>query len=344
MTSSSQGSVRQDLPGGGRLAWRSIQELILWSRAFRRRFAVAYAASCALIVIAIGVRLLLEDALSGVPYVTIFPAVIIATFLGGLGPGLLAAMLGGAGAWYFLLPRTYSFAFEAGAQPVSLLIYLGVAVFQCLLINWLIRVAEQNAALASRNDLLLRELQHRVKNHLQIVSALLSLQAARAEPSARAALLEARRRLDVISSLYANASDPTEKVDVAEHLQRICAAAQQSFGHVDCDVSVTVPPNSPTWSMHRVMPLSLIANELLTNAFRHGLAQGPGHIEVALRLVDGVLELSVSDDGGRLPADFDLGTQAGFGLSIVQRLASELDGQVRVLSDGQSRFIVTAPA
>lgn len=70
--------------------------------------------------------------------------------------------------------------------------------------------------------------------------------------------------------------------------------------------------------------------------------RGPGGSRS--RTVNSGLELSVSDDGGRLPADFDLTSQAGFGLSIVRRLASEIGGQVRVLSDGQSRFIVTVPA
>lgn len=323
---------------------QSIQEVILWSRGFRRRSGVSYASACLLVGLAIGVRLLLGDVLPRAPYVTIFAAVIIATYIGGLGPGLLAVVLGGLGAWYFLLPPAYSFEFEDRDGPVSLLIYLCVAGFQCLVINWLIGIAEQNASLADRNDLLLRELQHRVKNHLQLVSALLNLQAARADGDAREALLDARRRLDVIASLYANASDVTEEVDVAEHLQRLCKAVQQGFGHGECEVSVSAPPDAPTWSMDRIMPLSLIVNELLTNAFRHGLAQGPGRIEVTLRGADGRFELSVSDDGGRLPADFDLASSGGFGLSIARRLAAEIGGDVRLLSDTHPRFVLTFPA
>jgi K+-sensing histidine kinase KdpD len=126
---------------------QSIQEFMLWSRGFRRRSAATYAVSCLLIGMAIGVRLLFGEALPGVPYITIFPAVIVATYLGGLGPGLLATVLGGVGAWYFLLPTPYSFALAKDASPLSLVVYLCVAGFQCLLINWLIGIAEQNARL-----------------------------------------------------------------------------------------------------------------------------------------------------------------------------------------------------
>lgn len=317
---------------------------MLWSRGFRRRSGLSYTLACLLVGLAIGVRLLLGEALPGAPFITIFPAVILATHFGGLWPGVLAVALGGVGAWYFLLPPVYSFAFESTAEPVSLLIYLGVAGFQCLVINWLISIAEQNASLADRNDLLLRELRHRVKNHLQLVSALLNLQAARAGGDVREALLDARRRLDVITSLYANTSDPTAEVDVAEHLQTLCKTAQEGFGQGNCEVSVSAPPQALIWSMDRIMPLSLVVNELLTNAFRHGLAQGRGRIEVMLRGANGRFELSVADDGGRLPADFDLAGTGGLGLAIARRLAAEMDGDLGVVRDSRPRFVLTFPA
>ena len=59
---------------------------------------------------------------------------------------------------------------------------------------------------------------------------------------------------------------------------------------------------------------------------------------------DGHLELSVWDEGGRLPADFDLATGGGFGLSIVRGLAAELGGEARVSRDTPPRFVVTFPA
>lgn len=319
---------------------RAGQELVQWNRRLRSIPVLPYAVSCALIGLAIGVRLLLGEALQGVPFITIFPAVIVATFLGGLAPGLLATVLGGAGAWFFLLPDTS--ALDSEHRLLPLLVYVLVAGFDCLLINWLIKSAEQNAALARRNELLMAELQHRVKNHVQLVSSLLNVQASRAGPGARQALLDASRRVHAVASLYRDMYVPGEQRDIARHLRHLCQAAQASFANAT--VTVSVPSEPIDWTMDKIMLVSLIANELMTNAFRHGLAQGPGTIAVSLRRLNGEFELCVSDTGGRLSPDFDLAKHAGLGLSIVERLASEIGGRVRWLAGEHAGFVVTLPA
>jgi two-component system, sensor histidine kinase PdtaS len=323
---------------------RAGREVVLWNRRLRSVPLLPYAVSCGLVGIAIGMRLLLGEALTGVPFITIFPAVVIATFLGGLGPGLLATVLGGACAWFFLFPQIDPAV--AGSDPglAPLVAYALVAGFDCVLIDWLIRGAEHNAALVGRNELLMRELQHRVKNHVQLVSSLLKVQAGRADASARQALLEASRRVQIVASLYRDTYVPDEQVDVARHLQHLCHAAEQSFAATSCKITLTIPPAPIVWSVDRVMPVSLIANELITNAFRHGLAQGPGTITVSLRRLDGNFELCVSDTGGRLPGDFDVAKHAGLGLSIVDGLAREIGGSVRLVDSAHAGFAVTFPA
>ena len=170
---SSPRGAANGLPGRGSLSSRSceissglsraVRELILWTGRLRLVPLLGYALSCLIIGLALGIRLLLGDALQGVPYITIFPAVIIATFLGGLGPGLLAMALGGIGAWFLLLPQPYPWIFSLDERMAQLLAYVLVASFDCLLIDWLIKTAEHDATLARRNELLMRELQHRVK-------------------------------------------------------------------------------------------------------------------------------------------------------------------------------------
>jgi two-component sensor histidine kinase len=317
-------------------------ELILWNRRVRSTPLLAYALSCALVGLAIGVRLLLGDALIGVPFITVFPAVIIATFLGGLGPGVLAILLGGASALVFLLPEPDPSAASVDPRLAPLVTYAMVAGFDCLLINWLLKSVERNAALAGRNQLLMRELQHRVKNHVQMVSSLLHLQAARAQAEARQALLDASRRVQALASLYRDNYTPSEQVDARQYLQHLCTAAEEGFA--EANISLSVPPDPVLWSMDKTMLVSLIMNEFMTNAFRHGLAQGPGTIGVSLRRVDGEFEVSVWDTGGRLSHDFDLADDAGLGLSIVDRVATEIGGRVRLLESEPAGFAVTFPA
>ena len=161
---------------------------------------------------------------------------------------------------------------------------------------------------------------------------------------AREALQDASRRLHTVASLYRDTSAPSEDVDIGQHLQRLCQTAQQSFVQADCRITLSAPVHATSWSMEKIMPVSLIANELITNAYRHGLAQGPGTIAVSLRDLKGEFELCVSDTGHRLPRDFDLAKHAGLGLSIVDRLACEIGGTVRLLDGEHAGFVVTFPA
>jgi two-component sensor histidine kinase len=330
-------------PPRGSILSRVGRKLISWNQGLRSVPLLPYAVSAAAVAAAIGLRLVLGHELVGVPFITIFPAVVIATLLGGLGPGVLAMVLGGLGAWFLLFPQVDPSGAGGDPRLLPLAVYILVAGFDCLLINWLIKSAERNAELAGRNELLMSELQHRVKNHIQVVSSLLNLQASRAEAGTREALLDASGRVQTIASLYQALYVPGEQVDVARQLGYVCQAAERGFAEAGCKVTISVPSEPIAWPMDKTMLVSLIANELITNAFRHGLAQGPGTIAVSLRRLNGEFELCVADTGGRLPPGFEVAAHAGFGLSIVDRLASEVGGTVRVLDGEQPAFTVTFP-
>jgi len=313
----------------------AVQGLLTRRPAWRGSPVPAYGAAVALIAAAIGIRLLAGAAFPGVPFITVFPAVVIATFVGGRGPGLAATVLGAAGSWFFALGG------EGGPPAAApLAVYGLVAVFLVLVVDWLIRSAEQNAALAERNALLLRELHHRVKNHLQVIGALLDLQARRAEPAVRDAIREARKRLDVVTTAYAVRYEPGARIDVATVLGELCEEARQAHAASGCRIDLAVAPGVPLLSMDDLLPLSLIVHELLANALIHGLAGDPGRVEVSARLVAGGLEVAVADDGGRLPAGFDVEAHAGLGLTIALRLCQQIGGRLSAHRDGGTRFAV----
>jgi two-component sensor histidine kinase len=156
--------------------------------------------------------------------------------------------------------------------------------------------------------------------------------------------MDASRRVQAVASIYRDVYGPSGQIDVAQHLQQLCEVAEQSCAAAKCKIRLSVPSNRIVWTLDRVMPVSLIANELMTNAFRHGLAQGPGTIAVSLRRLNGNFELCVSDTGGRLPADFDLTRHAGFGLSIVEGLARQIGGSVHLPGGEHAGFAITFPA
>ena len=313
----------------------AVQGLLTRRPAWRGSPGPAYGTAVALVAAAIGIRLLAGASFPGVPFINFFPVVVVATFVGGRGPGLAAAVLGAAGTWFFLLNGDGS-----PSTVASLAVYGLVAAFLVLIIDWLIRSAEQNAALAERNALLLRELHHRVKNHLQVIGALLDLQARRAEPAVRDALREARKRLDVVTTAYAVRYEPGARIDVATPLGELCEEANQAHAASGCRIDLAVAPGVALLSMDDLLPLSLIVHELLANALNHGLAGGAGRVEVSARRIAGGLEVAVADDGGRLPAGFDVEAHAGLGLTIAFRLCQQIGARLSARCDGGTRFAV----
>ncbi|MGI8434327.1 MAG: sensor histidine kinase [Nocardioidaceae bacterium] len=196
-------------------------------------------------------------------------------------------------------------------------------------------------------DATIREIHHRVKNNLQTVAALLRLQARRLDaPEARQALDEAVRRVGSIAVVHETLSQtPDETVDFDEVADRlttmvveVSANAGQlgwsrrgSFGQLSAEVATR---------------LAMVLTEVLQNAVEHGVAGATGRLEVAATRRPGWLHLTVDDDGGGLPVDFDPVASANLGLSIVRALVeSELGGAIALSASpaGGTRVTVDLP-
>ena len=315
----------------------AVQDFLVSHPGYRQKPATGYGLAVVCVAVTLGIRLATGAYIGGVPFITFFPAVMVATFIGGRGPGLAAAVLGGLAAWYFLLPPTFSFALPDLGVAAGLVLYFLVAVMMALLFDALIKIAEQNAALARKAETLLVELQHRVKNHIQIVASLLNLQARRAEPAVGAALADAARRINTLSSAYAHLYRSDLKVDFAQHLRDIAdAAASAARGHRAVDVK----SDDVTWGMDHVMPVSLIASELIDNALRHGLTEGQGGVEVTLHRAGEGYTLRVVDTGGRLPPQFDPSRSTGLGLQLVNAMARRVQGVLRTEAGPLTVFVL----
>lgn len=188
------------------------------------------------------------------------------------------------------------------------------------------RMAAARAALLKERETLLLELQHRVKNHIQLVSALLGLQErASDDADVRAALATARRRIVAVASVYSNLYRSGATIDLGEHLRQLAAALQRGLemGRLRLEVEAIAYQAG----MDVVVPISLIASELLTNALKHAeLGSNPAPIRLELkRHGEGRLRLAVQDQG-TLPGDFTIESHGGLGLKITQQLAGQIGG------------------
>ncbi len=152
--------------------WRSLARIRLW----RANPAIGYSIAVVAVLISIGLRFLIEPHVTaGLPFITFFPAIILTTFLGGLGPGIAVAFIAGFVSWYFFLPPEFSF--ELGEKEfASLVVFWLIAAMDVTLVHLLNRALDHAHRLAGERAVLLDEIQHRVANHLQFLAALFQMQ------------------------------------------------------------------------------------------------------------------------------------------------------------------------
>lgn len=315
---------------------------------------VAIGATAALIAGAYILRLIAHPWMpGGFPYVTFFPAVIIASFLFGVRIGFVAAVICGLIAWYVFIPPVNSFALDRGAV-IALAFYVLVVGTELLIIHWLQRTnnrladsRELNRRLAETRALLFGELQHRVSNNLQVAAGLLSLSKRRVtELESKAALDEAARRLALIGRISRQLYDVGGKTrTMREFLEPLCADVIDASGREGVRCTVTIADDAPL-SADAAVPLALIVAEAMANAIEHGFAgRDHGLIEVELvRDGDALLRVEIRDDGHGIPDGFEIEASDSLGLRIATMLAQQLDGRFELLGGRGATARLTLPA
>jgi two-component sensor histidine kinase len=285
------------------------------------------------------------DSSAGV-WIGLFPfsysATMLSTVVGDVAAGAASLSVSSLGIWYFLIERHYSFSITNVPDQLGFLLYLGTGVFIIVVTHLLIGAVTESAAAARRETLLLRELQHRVKNHIQLVGSLLGVQARMSgNELARNELLEARERMNVVAKAYSNAYAFGLKIAVPQHVNTLCTALAKLRGsNTKIEMSIV----NVEWELDRIVPFSLILNELVMNAMKHG-GSGDLRIRVTLNRSDSDSYcLAVEDSGPGLPAGFDLDRQRTFGLSIVKLLVGNLNGVVSAENNDGAVFRVRIPA
>lgn len=186
------------------------------------------------------------------------------------------------------------------------------------------------ARLLGEKEVLLKEVHHRVKNNLQVISSLLNLQARKAsEPAVREALQSSQSRVRSIALLHERLyqSNDLANVDMATYLAGLVSEVFRAAGRPG--VRRVVAVDGIELSMELAMPCGLIVNELVTNALKHAFPAGEGEVRVELTRQGGRTRLSVVDDGCGLPP----GAQAdgtSLGMRLVRSLTDQLRGQLVV--------------
>ena len=207
---------------------------------------------------------------------------------------------------------------------------------------------ETAAALAKaveRQEMLTHEVSHRVKNSLQLVASLLRLQASGSrQAEVKSAINDAVARVSTIARVHDRLwrQSEVETLDFAGVLRDLCEDLQNIAPK--CQLVCEAPPVVMPTDM--AVPLGLVVNELVTNAFKHGCPEGCGEVRIVIDAMEaGSLRLSVADRGPGLPDGFDPRNHAGsLGMRLVSGMVRQLNGALDVVSaEPGARFVITLP-
>ena len=207
-------------------------------------------------------------------------------------------------------------------------------------------------------DLLLREIHHRVKNNLTVISSLLSLQAGQvADEEVQRMFDELQDRVRSIATLHQTlyGSRDLANIDFGPYMQQLVGDLVGFYGIDGKRIQVRVKTDDVVLSIDQALPLGLIVNELVSNALKHAFSGGRhGVIEVHFHYLAGTVageqscdegwcELSVHDNGTGIADADGLWERKSMGLKIVRLLTDQLHGQVELDRSDGTRFAVRFP-
>lgn len=195
-------------------------------------------------------------------------------------------------------------------------------------------------------DSLLKEVHHRVKNNLQLISSMLNLQASRITDKSVAELFsESRNRVRSMALVHENLyrAGNFSKISMAEHVETLSASLARAYGLNREGVELVTQVEDILLDLDVAISVGLIINELTSNALKHAFPDGrTGSVRVELTRVGAErCVLTVRDDGVGFPIGIDFNNGASMGLQLVHDLAEQLHGTVTVANDGGTAFSVS---
>jgi two-component sensor histidine kinase len=203
--------------------------------------------------------------------------------------------------------------------------------------------------LLEQKEFLLRELQHRVMNSLNILSSLLMLQGKHAsQPAVRDQLARAQQRILAMGAVYRHlySADTTGQVEFGEFLKMICHESERAYVGTSRP-SITCESDTVLVSGNQATSLAVLAHELITNALKHAYpGEEPGPIFVRLRRgTDGAVELSVADQGAGIPKDISVDQPPSLGFKVIMATVRQFGAtlEIRRLEPGTEMIIRFPP-
>lgn len=194
-------------------------------------------------------------------------------------------------------------------------------------------------------EVLLKEIHHRVKNNLQVISSILNLQSSFVKDEHTLEILdESRNRIRSMAMIHENLYRTTNfsSIDFKAYMENLSQSLISSYHIQRSRIHLRTEMDQVELVLDQAIPCGLLVNELITNSLKYAFVEKEeGEVFIGLKEKDGYVELRIEDNGVGLPGNFDLLKTDTLGLQLVSTLTEQLDGQISVVSREGTKYLIT---
>jgi PAS domain S-box-containing protein len=235
---------------------------------------------------------------------------------------------------------------KKNAEKQNLMINIGVLNGNHEIGGYIINLANITKHIAAEEKLthslnektvLLKEIHHRVKNNLQIISSLLRLQSMYVkEDSVISILNECQNRITSMALIHQKLyeSESFSRINISDYMKELVSFLCSTYNFRSNHINIIMPSEQLSFSIESAVPLGLIINELVTNSFKHGF-KGSKDEKIEITLIpenDNSLLITIKDNGKGFPTDIDFYNPETLGLQLVHTLMEQIEGKIELLS------------
>ncbi len=207
------------------------------------------------------------------------------------------------------------------------------------------KAEEHIKASLKEKETLLKEVHHRVKNNLQIISSLLNLQTNYLQDKESIELfLETKNRIKTLALVHERLykSEDVQYVNIKNYIKSVVELLSFSYDKEYIDVQIDINESDfINFDLDKAIPCGLIINEIVSNSYKHAFNTLKGKIEISCKKEDDKCILKVSDNGVGMPKNIDLEKLNSLGLELIDVLVNQLDGDYHIKNQKGTEYIIT---
>ncbi len=196
-------------------------------------------------------------------------------------------------------------------------------------------------------EVLLREIHHRIKNNLAIISGLIELQMEKSmDRGAHKVLRDSQSRIQSMALVHDKLYRTTTVSDIGmqTYIEELVESLKSTFTESDSDIELQFDIDDIRLDIDRAIPCGLLINELVVNSFKHAFTDGEGLLKVKFKKVDDSYRLIVADNGLGLPENYEDKMQSSLGLMLVDTFKRQLEAEMTVENRNGAHFAIEFPS